>query len=81
LLFEVERWLSAHLLASTRERQVQTEEVGQAKVAYNSKLGLGLDSTTYGQQVKLMDSSGLLANLGKRNASIYAVTSFDENDL
>jgi hypothetical protein len=81
-LKEIERWLTAHFIASSRERQTTSESVGQAKVEYNSKVGLGLDGTTYGQQVKMLDTTGILANLGagKREASIFAVTSFTDED-
>jgi hypothetical protein len=81
LLTELERWLTCHLIASTRERQVKSEETGQAKVSYDSKIGLGLDLTTYGQQCKLLDPTGLLSKLGKQAASIYAVPSFDDEEL
>lgn len=74
---EIERWLAAHMLASTREQQAQTEEVDKAAITYQGRTGLGLDSTFYGQQVKILDTTGILAEvLGKRKATLYAVTSF-----
>lgn len=77
-LKEIERWLSAHLLACTREQQAQSEDAGQASITYQGKTGMGLDATFYGQQVKLLDSTGILAqSVGKKLASVYAVTSFD----
>ena len=83
-LKEVERWLTAHLIASTRERQVAKENAGQAGVTYDGRTGLGLDSTLYGQQVKLLDTTGTLANLektvGLKAISMYAVPNFDEDD-
>ena len=83
-LKEIERWLTAHLIACTRERQIMKEAVGQASVTYAGVTKTGLDATLYGQQVKLLDTTGLLAqqesDLGKRQASIYAVTSFDDTD-
>jgi hypothetical protein len=81
LLKEIERWLSAHLIASSRERQVKSEAAGLAKVDYDSKVGLGLDGTTYGQQVKLLDPTGLLTSIGKRNASVFAIPSFTDEDV
>lgn len=77
-LEEIEKWLSAHLIASTRERQGQTEKVGDASITYQGKTGAGLDSTLYGQNVKMLDSTGKLAQkLGKKSATITAITSFD----
>lgn len=80
-LREIERWFSAHLIACSRERQIDKEGVGQATVSYSGKTDMGLDATLYGQQVKIMDTTGILASqVGKRSASIYAVTSFDDDE-
>lgn len=80
-LKEVERWLSAHLLASTREKQAQAEGVDKANITYQGKTGMGLDYTSYGQMVKVLDPTGILANVvGKRKARIRAVTSFSDDD-
>jgi hypothetical protein len=78
-LKEIERWFTAHLIACGPMRQVRSETVGQSKTDYDSKVGLGLDLTSYGQQVKLLDTTGAFANkLGKRKASTYAIIT--END-
>lgn len=75
LLKQIEVWYTAHLIAATRERQTKREEAGSAKVEYTGNHGMGLDLTSYGQTVKTLDPTGLLANLGKRRASIKAVPS------
>jgi len=81
-LKEIERWLAAHLIACTRERQIAKENAGQAGATYDGKSDMGLDATLYGQQVKLLDTTGTFATLestvGLKSASIYAVTSFDD---
>jgi len=80
-LKEIERWLTAHLLASTREQQPQSESVGGASISYQGQTAIGLDATFYGQQVKLLDATGTLArNLGKKRAAIEAVTTRDIED-
>jgi hypothetical protein len=80
-LKEIERWLSCHLIACTREKQVRAEEAGDASVTYQGTTGMGLDATFYGQQVKVLDTSGILAaQMGKRQASIFAIESFDEEE-
>lgn len=71
VLEDIEMWLAAHLL-STRDQRAQNESLGSYSVTYQGSTGLGLDATFYGQQVKLLDTSGLLANVGKQAASFYA---------
>lgn len=75
LLIEIEKWLTAHLLAMSRERQAQNKKVGKASENYG-KFGLRLDATTYGQTVLTLDSSGRFASLGKPKAVFEAITSF-----
>ena len=69
LLKEIETWLAAHLL-SVRDMRAHAESIGDYSVTYQGTSGLGLDATLYGQQVKLLDTAGLLANLGQRAASL-----------
>jgi hypothetical protein len=78
LLKEIERWLVAHMIASTVHRTTSEEKIGDASVKYTGQWGKKLESTPYGQQVLLLDSSGMMANAGKAAAYIYAVKSFDE---
>jgi hypothetical protein len=79
-LSEICRWLSAHMIALTRERQAIKEEAGTAKITYSDifKKG-GMSSTTYGQMCIVLDTTGVFSilALGLRSASIYAVTSFE----
>ena len=74
---EIERWFTAHMIASTLWRTAKVEELGDAKVQYTGKWGESLSSTPYGQMVKQLDTTGKMGNLGKKAASIYAVTSFE----
>ena len=77
-LKEIERWLTAHMIASTRDPQAASEKTGEANIKYQGVTGKGLDATFYGQQVKLLDTSGILeGSTGKRKATVYAATSFD----
>jgi hypothetical protein len=64
-LFEVERWLAAHL-ACSREKITTSESMGGASDAYAVQIGLGLNGSFYGQQVKLLDTTGKLAALDER---------------
>ncbi len=77
---ELTRWLAAHLVASTREQQLAEAGAGPTSVKFQGLTGLGLDSTHYGQQAKLLDTTGALAALdvpGRRAAELWAVESFE----
>jgi len=76
-LEELERWLTAHLITITRERMGAEEKLGEATIKYIGKFREGLDSTPYGQTVKLLDTTGAFGEQGKRVISINAITSFD----
>ena len=76
-LKEIERWLAAHLTCS-KEQQPGREKAGEAEATYRGKDGLGLDTSLYGQNVKLLDSSGTLSSLGKRGAFIEAIDFVEE---
>lgn len=77
-LKEIERWITAHFIASTREQQSKEEGAGGAYVKYQGVTGEGLSATMYGQQAVLLDTSGTLAEIvgGRRKASMAAITSF-----
>ena len=77
LLEEIERWLTAHMLASSLSRVASEEKVGDATVKYTGKWGTKLESTPYGQMCLVLDTTGKLGNLGKMSASIFAVPEFD----
>ena len=78
-LKEIERWMAAHFIASTREQQAQSEGAGGANIKYQGVTGMGLNSTFYGQQAIILDSSGTLLDIsgGRKIASVYVVPSFD----
>lgn len=67
-LAEIERWLAAHCY-SMRDRQVTGESGGGVSGSYAGSFGTMLDSTTYGQTAKLLDTTGYLSKLGERKAT------------
>jgi len=74
---EIERWLTAHLLASTIERTASQEAAGGASVTYTGKFGERLSSTPYGQMVLVLDTAGLMMEFPhKQKVSIFAVPNF-----
>lgn len=81
-LKEVETWLAAHLLASTREQQAQTEQIGnEYRVTYQGKTGLGLESTYYGQTVMMLDHTGRLAAGTTKRPKIVVATTPEPGDV
>ena len=77
ILKEIERWLTAHMIVITRERQAIKEGAEGANIEYTGKFGDALNSTSYGQMVLQLDSTGAMAALVKKDISIYAITSFE----
>ncbi len=57
------KYLAAHLVASTRDRTVKSEEAGGAKIEYEGVFGEGLKATVYGQAAIEFDTTGALRNL------------------
>lgn len=80
ILTEIEKWLTAHMLAVSLHRTTSEEKIGDASQRFTGKWGEGLKSTPYGQMVLTLDFTGKMGNVGKAGASIYAVTSFDEDE-
>lgn len=77
LLTEIEKWIAAHMIASTKQRTRSSERLGDAAITYTGMWGEGLNSTPYGQMAKALDVTGKLGKLGKTEASIRAAQSFD----
>jgi len=66
LLKEIERWMTAHMVASTRERQIKKAGAGGGvEVEYTGYWSTGLNGTTYGQTAVLLDTSGTLTALAQ----------------
>jgi hypothetical protein len=71
LLFEIERWLAAHLqaLAHGSGGGVTQRKIGELTLSYTpSQLGTGLASTRFGQMVLALDPTGALGNVGAKRA-------------
>jgi len=78
ILTQIEMWLTAHMIASTRERMAASEEAGGAKIEYIGTFGERLDSTPYGQMVRMLDTTGRMAKLGLREIGIIAIKEFEQ---
>ena len=77
-LQDIERWITCHMMAITRDRISQKAQAGAALIEYAAKYGAGLSSTDYGQMAINLDTTGTLTSSlkGKKEAWVYAVTSF-----
>lgn len=64
LLEDIEKWLAAHFVA-IRDPQVSKEKIGDVDATYQGKTGLGLNHTSYGQQVMILDIHGKLAQISE----------------
>jgi hypothetical protein len=81
-LAQIEKWLAAHFVAIRDPRLVQ-ERIGDVSVKYSTgsmtysnsmKDAAGLNETTYGKQVLLLDTTGILREkLGKPKARFEAI--------
>jgi hypothetical protein len=80
LLTTIEKWVTAHLIAMTKSRQPQYKKIGDGAESY-PKLGMNMHTTTYGQTAIAFDTSGKLANVGKKRIKIEAVPSFDDSPI
>jgi hypothetical protein len=73
-LKQIEKWWAAHLFAVSDPR-VEKTKTGKAEDTFQGKTGMGLNATLYGQQVLLFDTTGTLANAGKRPATFETIQS------
>ena len=64
VLKEIERWMSAHMIAMTQERQAKEEGAGGAFIKYTGDWGEGLLGTSYGQMVYNLDVFGWIPCIG-----------------
>ena len=76
LMKEIERWVSAHLVAN-RERQIKKAGAGSASVEYIGVFEMGLNGTQYGQTAMALDTTGALASLSLKKAYLRAVPKAD----
>lgn len=74
-LEDIERWITAHLIANTAERQAKEEGAGGAFIKYVGDFGMGLKSTTYGQTAIMLDTSDTLKALadGRKNINLISL--------
>ena len=67
---EVCKWLSAHL-ATSDDPRVEAHRASGHTVEFESEIGLGLDSSRYGQMAKRLDPTGCLNQLDKADRTKF----------
>jgi len=65
LLKEIERWVSAHFIAMSKDPRAVKEKAGPISTDFGFKQEIGLKNTTYGQTAINLDISGALGQLAK----------------
>ncbi len=76
-LFEIERWLSAHMVAISNIAPITARErAGSVEEAFQYKLGLNLQVTMYGQQAIMLDPTGTLFKLSKKGSAGFVFEVF-----
>ncbi len=75
-LIQIELWLAAHFacMMDPRERAVQ---IG-ASATFEGYTHMDLDFTRYGQQVKILDTSGTLARMDKTRGRVTVSKRFEQ---
>lgn len=63
-LNKIRLWLAAHL-ASAKNPPKASKQQGKSRESYQHVLGKGLDSTRYGQVLKMLDYKGYIVRKGK----------------
>ena len=79
LLTEIERWIAAHMIASTRERTAKKAGAGGAEVEYTGYWSKGLDGTSYGQMAVTLDTSKTLEAMSQGKLAAWSKAVPTEN--
>ncbi len=66
VLAQVELYLAAHFAAIFKPRE-ESVSFGKGTFSWQGKTAMGLDHTKYGQQAKLFDPSGTLAQIDQQS--------------
>ncbi len=79
LLTEIERWIAAHMIASTRERTAKKAGAGGAEIEYTGYWSTGLNGTSYGQMAVTLDTSKTLEALAQGKLAAWSKAVPTEN--
>ncbi len=77
LLAEIERWLAAHLIASSIDPREQETRIGTVQVNVEGVTGMGLKFSRYGQQAMILDPTGILRQTDHPRAKFKSISEYD----
>lgn len=75
VLKEIERNIAAHFLHALDPRETE-KAVSKARSKYSGSFGMRLDSTTYGQNAMLLDTTGKLSEASTRKRASISTIDF-----
>ena len=68
----IERWLSAHMY-TMQDRMSKSESTLKASINYVDQTGMNLEETTFGRMAIMIDPSGCLKQISKKDDKVGAV--------
>lgn len=78
LLKDLETWMTAHLIAIGKERQPMSEKVGDIWLTFQKNEPGFLQSTSYGQMVLFLDTSGKFQQASNKRIIIRAIKQIND---
>lgn len=57
----IKLWFAAHLVSMSNYRQMKQSDISSFKAVFTGEFKRGLEATTFGQTVKMLDYKGILA--------------------
>ena len=76
-LKDIETFLTAHIIRTTKERLTVEERVADVWVKYAQRPSGYLEQTEYGQTIIFMDSEGLMLQSANEKSSFEAINQVD----
>lgn len=74
------KWLAAHLVA-IREKPLEQMSVGESEYIFQGEAGLGLEHTSYGQQVMVLDTNDALTSKRRHVSTTHGERMEDPLDM
>ena len=78
LLIDLETWMTAHLIAIGKERQLYSEKVDDIWLTYQKNPEGFFTSTTFGQMILFLDTTGKFQQASKNKVTFNAIKQIQE---
>lgn len=66
----IERWLAAHIYVQSDQNE-RSKGAGKGSANFQGSTGMQIDGSKYGQTAQLLDTSGCLTNIAKRQVASF----------